>query len=113
MPASAPSIAASTLTATVSDRVLREKAYEAWVARGANGNAQDNRAIAAETLALRQERAKLLGYASFADFKLEPEMAKTPSAVRDLLMRVWEPAKRTAEADAAVLGAFFLDLSET
>jgi peptidyl-dipeptidase Dcp len=86
-------------------RGLRQKAYEAWVARGANGNAHDNRAIAAETLALRQERAKLLGYASFADFKLEPEMAKTPSAVRDLLMRVWEPAKRTAEADSAVLEA--------
>ena len=86
-------------------RALRQKAYEAWVARGANGNASDNRGIAAETLALREERAKLLGYASFADFKLEPEMAKTPAAVRDLLMRVWEPAKRKANADAAVLEA--------
>ena len=84
-------------------RALRQRAYEAWVARGANGNAADNRGIAAETLALREERAKLLGYASFADFKLEPEMAKTPTAVRDLLMRVWEPAKRKANADAAVL----------
>ena len=84
-------------------RELRQKAYGAWVARGANGNAADNRGIAAETLALREERAKLLGYASFADFKLEPEMAKTPAAVRDLLMRVWEPAKRKANADAAVL----------
>ncbi len=84
-------------------RELRQKAYGAWVARGANGNAADNRGIAAETLALREERAKLLGYASFADFKLEPEMAKTPGAVRDLLMRVWEPAKRKARADAAVL----------
>ena len=86
-------------------RALRQKAYEAWVARGANGNAADNRGVAAETLALREERAKLLGYASFADFKLEPEMAKTPAAVRDLLMRVWEPAKRKANADAAVLEA--------
>ncbi|RUS59409.1 M3 family peptidase [Pseudorhodobacter sp. E13] len=86
-------------------RELRQKAYEAWVARGENGNANDNRAIAAETLALREERAKLLGYASFADFKLEPEMAKTPAAVRDLLMRVWKPAKAKAEADAAVLEA--------
>lgn len=86
-------------------RELRQKAYEAWVARGANGNAADNRGIAAETLALREERAKLLGYASFADFKLEPEMAKTPGAVRDLLMRVWEPAKRKANADAGVLQA--------
>lgn len=86
-------------------RDLRQKAYEAWVARGANGGETDNRAIAAETLALRAERARLLGYASFADFKLEPEMAKTPAAVRDLLMRVWEPAKRKAEADAKVLEA--------
>lgn len=86
-------------------RVLREKAYEAWVARGANGNANDNRAIAAEILSLRDERAKLLGYASFADYKLEPEMAKTPDAVRGLLMRVWEPAKRKAVADAAILEA--------
>ena len=86
-------------------RALRAKAYEAWVARGANGNAHDNRAIAAETLALREERAKLLGYGSFAAFKLEPEMAKTPDAVRGLLKRVWEPAKRKALADAAVLEA--------
>ncbi|NEY89856.1 M3 family metallopeptidase [Tabrizicola oligotrophica] len=84
-------------------RPLREKAYEAWVARGANGNANDNRAIAAEILALREERAKLLGYQSFADFKLEPEMAKTPAAVRSLLMRVWQPARAKALADAAIL----------
>jgi peptidyl-dipeptidase Dcp len=86
-------------------RALRKRAYEAWVARGANGNDYDNRAIAAEILALRAERAKLLGYASFADFKLEPEMAKTPAAVRDLLMRVWTPAKAKAEADSKILEA--------
>ena len=84
-------------------RGLRQKAYEAWGLRGANGNAADNRAIAAETLALRQERAALLGYASFADYKLQPEMAKTPAAVRDLLMRVWVPARQKALADAAIL----------
>ena len=86
-------------------RGLRQKAYEAWGLRGANGNAVDNRAIAAETLALRHERAALLGYASFADYKLEPEMAKTPGAVRDLLMRVWTPARAKALEDAAVLQA--------
>ncbi|WP_022705159.1 M3 family metallopeptidase [Pseudorhodobacter ferrugineus] len=86
-------------------RELRQQAYAAWVARGENGNANDNRAIAAETLRLRDERAHLLGYASFADFKLEPEMAKTPAAVRDLLMRVWEPAKAQALRDAEVLEA--------
>lgn len=86
-------------------RDLRQKAYEAWVARGANGNAHDNRAVAAEILRLREERAKLLGYGSFAAYKLEPEMAKTPGAVRELLMRVWEPAREKALADAAVLEA--------
>jgi len=87
------------------NRALRAKAYEAWVARGANGGATDNRAIAAEILALRAERAHLLGYPDFATFKLEPEMAKTPGAVRDLLMRVWQPARAKALADGAVLEA--------
>ena len=87
------------------NRALREKAYEAWVARGANGGESDNRAVAAEILALRAERASLLGYADFAAYKLEPEMAKTPSAVRDLLMRVWQPARSKALADAGVLEA--------
>ncbi len=87
------------------NRALRQKAYEAWVARGANGGETDNRAIAAEILALRHERAHLLGYPDFAAFKLEPEMAKTPGAVRDLLMRVWQPARAKALADAGVLEA--------
>ncbi|MFG5383662.1 M3 family metallopeptidase [Yoonia sp. R2-816] len=84
-------------------RDLRKTAYEAWVARGANGGKTDNRAIAADTLKLREKRADLLGYDSFADFKLETEMAKTPGAVRDLLMKVWEPAKAAAQADAKML----------
>ncbi|MFQ6753555.1 M3 family metallopeptidase [Cereibacter sphaeroides] len=86
-------------------RELRRRAYEAWVARGANGNATDNRAVAAEILALRSERAQLLGYPDFASYKLETEMAKTPEAVRELLLRVWTPAKARAEADRAVLEA--------
>jgi peptidyl-dipeptidase Dcp len=84
-------------------RDLREKAFAAWTARGANGGKTDNRAIAAEILSLRDERARLLGYESFAAYKLETEMAKTPEAVRDLLMAVWAPAKAQAEADAEVL----------
>ncbi len=86
-------------------RDLREKAYEAWTARGANGGETDNREIALETLQLRQERAQLLGHETFADYKLVTEMAKTPDAVRDLLMQVWTPAKRQAELDAERLEA--------
>ena len=84
-------------------RDLRERAFRAWVARGANGGKTDNRAIAAEILKLREERATLLGYPNFATYKLEPEMAGTPDRVRDLLMAVWGPARARAEADGARL----------
>ena len=84
-------------------RDLRARAHAAWVARGAGGRATDNRAIAAETLALRAERARLLGYPDYATYKLQTEMAGGPGAVRDLLMQVWAPARARAEADAAVL----------
>lgn len=84
-------------------RDLREAAYEAWTARGANGNASDTRAIVAETLALRDEMARLLGYANYAAYKLEPEMAKSADKVRDLLSRVWTAARAQAERDAAAL----------
>ncbi len=84
-------------------RDLREVAYKAWTARGANGGETDNRKIAAEILTLREERAKLLGYDNFAAYKLETEMARTPDKVRDLLMQVWEPAKARADADAEIL----------
>ena len=85
------------------NRSLREEAWRAWVARGENGGETDNRAAVAEILALRKERAALLGYDDFASYKLETEMAKTPDAVRGLLMDVWEPAKTQAMADAAIL----------
>ncbi|KFI32541.1 peptidase M3 [Haematobacter missouriensis] len=84
-------------------RELRQRAYEAWTARGSNGNANDTRALVAETLKLRHERAELLGYPSYAAYKLEPEMAHTPERVQELLSRVWTPARAKAEADAEAL----------
>ena len=84
-------------------RDLREIAYNAWAARGANGGETDNRDIATEILKLRQERAEMLGYADFAAYKLETEMAKSASNVRDLLETVWAPTKERANADALVL----------
>lgn len=80
------------------NRPLREQAWKAWIARGDNGDAQDNNAIIKEIVQLRIERANLLGYKTFAEYKLADTMAKTPQAVSDLLMQVWEPAKvRAAE----------------
>jgi peptidyl-dipeptidase Dcp len=86
-------------------RDLRERAYRAWIARGENGGASDNTAIIAEMLRLRSERAKLLGFASFAHFRLDDAMAKAPEAVAELLDTVWQPARRKALAEREALQA--------
>src|SRR5262249_54475682 len=86
-------------------RDLREKIFRAWIARGDGGGATDNKAIIAEMLSLRAERARLLGYSSFADYRLADAMAKTPQAVRALLKRVWKPARQRALADRDAMQA--------
>jgi len=86
-------------------RDLREKVYKAFVARGDNGNANDNKEIIVEILALREESARLLGFPTFAAYRLEDSMAKTPEAVRGLLERVWKPARARALADRDELQA--------
>src|SRR5215472_12572985 len=80
-------------------RDLREQAYGAWAARGNRGGATDNKAIITETIALRAERARLIGYPTFAHYRLDDAMAKTPEAVQALLERVWSPARARAMAD--------------
>lgn len=77
-------------------RDLREKAFEAWIRRGENGDKNDNRKIAEEIIALRAERAALLGYRTFAEFRLSDTMAKTSGNVRDLLEQVWKAALKAA-----------------
>ncbi len=85
---------------TFSDRRdLREKAFRAWADRGEGVNWP----LIEETVALRIERAQLLGYPTFAAFKLENEMAKGPDGVRELLTAVWSPARARAEQEAAKL----------
>src|SRR5271157_4909881 len=84
-------------------RDLREKAFAAWTTRGEHPGPTDNRAIANEIVALRQEYAKLLGFDSFADFRLADTMAKTPAAARGLLESIWTPAlARAAEEEASL-----------
>ena len=90
-------------------RDLREKAYKAFIARGDNGNGNDNNAIITEILQLREETAKLLGYPTFAAYRLDDSMAKTPEAVRDLLQRVWRPARARALADRDALQALIAE----
>jgi peptidyl-dipeptidase Dcp len=84
------------------DRAVREKLFKAWVRRGGNQGAHDNKAIMAETLVLRAEKAALLGYENYAAYKLADSMAGTPARARALLEKVWTPARRRAleERDA-------------
>ena len=86
-------------------RDLREKVFKAFTARGDNGNDNDNTAVIVEILALREESAKLLGFPTYAAYRLEDSMAKTPQAVRGLLERVWKPARARALADRDELQA--------
>jgi peptidyl-dipeptidase Dcp len=86
-------------------RDLRERVFKAFTARGDNGNANDNNAVIVEILALREETAKILGFPTYAAYRLEDSMAKTPEAVRGLLERVWKPARARALADRDALQA--------
>ena len=85
-------------------RDLREILFKAFIKRGENGGDTDNTAIIAETLALRAEKAKLLGFATFADYKLDKTMAAKPARVYELLNPVWEAARMRAGIDEKALG---------
>jgi peptidyl-dipeptidase Dcp len=84
-------------------RDLRETAFRAFTMRGQNGGATDNTEVVRNMLRLRAEKAKLLGYASFAALKLDDTMAKTPEAVHMLLDPVWEKALEKAASDQTEL----------
>ncbi|WP_428426573.1 M3 family metallopeptidase [Pararhizobium sp.] len=90
-------------------RDLREQAFKAWVARGENPGETDNRGIIRETLALRSEVAKLLGYGNFAEMKLDNTMAKTPAAVNELLRTVWTKALKRAREEEADIASMIAD----
>jgi peptidyl-dipeptidase Dcp len=84
-------------------RDLREKAFKAWAKRGDNDNEYDNKALIRQILALRVEKAKLLGYGNYASYVLDDVMAKTPAAASALMEKVWKPAVATAQREAAQL----------
>ena len=87
-------------------RDLREKAFKAWSMRGENGGATDNRAIAAEMIALRAERARLLGYESFAAYPpLRFHGEDAGGGPHAICTSVWEPAKARAAREEGELQA--------
>ena len=97
-----PSLAEPFLTFS-SRRDLRETLWHARVARGANAGAHDNRPVAAQIMALRQEQAALHGYQTYADYELVDRMAGKTGAVLELLDQAWIPAKAYAEVDRQAL----------
>jgi peptidyl-dipeptidase Dcp len=83
------------------NRALREKVWKTFYSRGDNGDAKDNNAIISQVIALRTERAKLLGYESHAHLVLEPRMAKNPETAMDLMMKVWPKAVQRVKEEVA------------
>lgn len=83
------------------NRELRKQMNEAYRARGAQGNSQDNRDVLAEIAKLRAERAQLMGYPNHAAYVLETNMAKTPANVESFLEEVWRPGLNKAEQELA------------
>jgi peptidyl-dipeptidase Dcp len=81
------------------NRELRERIFLGYAMRGDNDNERDNKAILARMANLRVEKAKLLGYDSYAEYVLSDNMAETPARVYDLLDRIWQPALAVAAAD--------------
>lgn len=87
---------------TYSDnRQLRAQVWTNYYNRGDNGDQHDNNAIISEILKLRAERALLLGYPTHAHWRLEPQMAKTPAAAMDLMMKVWPKAVARVRQEVA------------
>ena len=86
-------------------RDLREKVWRTYYSRGDNGDAKDNKKAIAEILALRDERARLLGFPSYAHWSLEDTMAKTPERAMALMEAVWTPAVARVKEEVAEMQA--------
>jgi len=82
-------------------RPLRQAVWEMFVKRGDNENSFNNNAIAVQILKLRAEKAKLLGFKTFADWSLSNTMAQKPEKTLDLMMSVWRPAVEKVHQDVA------------
>lgn len=88
-----------------SRRDLREKVWRMFVNRGDNGDERDNNKIITEILQLRAERAKLLGYDTFAHWRLADTMAGTPQKAMELMEAVWKPAVARVKEEVADMQA--------
>ena len=91
--------------AQLDNRALRQRIHEASITRGGRGNQYDTTAIVSKVMALRAEKAKLLGYPNWAAYGLANQTAKTPEAANAMLGKLAPPAVANARREAADLQA--------
>ena len=89
------------------NREVRENIYKAYIARANNGGENDNNDVIAEMVSLRYEKAKLLGYDSYAHYVISDEMATTPGAVYELLEQIWTPALECAKQELSRMKSIY------
>lgn len=87
------------------ERKLREQVWRNYYSRGDNNDAHDNNAVIAQILKLRHERVNLLGFATYADWQLQDNMAKSPAEATALMEAVWRPAVARAKEEVADMQA--------
>ena len=87
------------------ERDLREKVWRTYYSRGDNADERDNNRLITEILELRDERVGLLGYDTYAEWRLEDRMAKTPERARELLEAVWPAAVARVKEEVADMQA--------
>ena len=88
------------------DRALREEMYKTYTNTASRGNEWDNSKNINEIMQLRQKKAKLLGFKTFADYAVDPVMAKTVDAAEGLLMQIWTPAVAKVGEEVADMQAY-------
>ncbi len=89
--------------ANADNRELRKEMLTAYLNRGNNNNAEDNKEVIKKLVELRLKKAQIMGFENYAQMALETRMAKTPEAVYDLLDQVWAPALKAAKKEAALM----------
>jgi peptidyl-dipeptidase Dcp len=91
--------------ASLRNRAVRERLFQASITRAEHGDSNDTRAIVKRLAQLRAEHARLLGFPDYAAYVLDDEMARTPQAAIKLLTDLVPPATARARSEAAKMQA--------
>jgi peptidyl-dipeptidase Dcp len=83
------------------DRALRQRAWTAFVNRGDNGDSNDTNPVIAKIVKARADRARLLGFSSHAEWRMQDTMAGSPARAQQLMERVWPAAVARVREEVA------------